>query len=816
MSISIISDLAESDVSKKYKAAGKYTFPAYEKIDPELKKKPEYCKDVARAAYSNLMKDRTALPSDYYSYIQLLRDYGSGNQAWEFYSNRIKDSEPSTSNTPTTTRDLSENSSVKRKGDVNINNKIVSIATNLKNGIHGMFDEFDQDIYISSIDNESGAVEEQAMFEALWDAQHGDFTKQIQQEFGVPIHEDVGIPADVSIEELKTYKETGGFKTAWASSVEKLVQFTEKFSKWDRVLKRKLIDDGLDINFMSARVVYDEKTNKVRWEYVDPANFVIQYSTDQMFENAEYAGYFTLEKIGTLIEKGFSSDELVAASKYYEKLFDNPTDIDWGNYEQTSNLNDKIFDFKVPVFHFNWIDVDVKRSLKTTNKYNKTYMYNIKFNKELKPLSEYKRKKGIIDQQEIKTRVKRSYQCSWVVDTDMVYDYGLVPNQSRKSKSEAKLSYVAWRGITTNPKMVLGSIIESIIPFLDHLQIAWMKYQDAMVKAHPGGYAIELRLLQNLKIGGAAIDELAAYKMFWDKGVLPYMSSPMGQNYSGGPVMPITRIQGTQGELMNVIQTEIAFVIQMIERITGISPATTGVAPDSNQPVATTQMAMQGTSNVLKPIVSALFEIKEGLADETSKRLPILFRNVAATRKSYSYVIGEQNVEIVKQAERHGAEYGLYPEARPSGQEKQELISMVQQAMQRNRDGESSVNIGQGFYIVERINNGGNFKQLQRQVDMMIRKSEQEVFEKKRALITEQNQQQSQMMQTQQQGEMQKVQVDTEATMQIDNNKSQNKIKEIQMEANLEYRAKMIEKKFEILAKKQEEEMAMASETQVA
>ena len=814
MSVSIISDLATNPVTEKFKVAGKYTFPSYEKIDPAIKKSSEYCRDVARAAYSNLMRDRTALPSDYYTYIQLLRDYGTGNQSWAFYSNRLKDVEPSNTSTQSqdNARDLSGAASTARRGDGNINHKIVSIATNLKNAIHGMFDEYEEDIFVNAVDNESGAEEENAMFEALWDAQNSEFTKEVQQTYGVPIESDNAIPSDVSAEELRTYKETGGFKVAWAESMEELIDFTARFSKWERVLKRKFIDDALDINFMASRVVYDTSSQKERWEYVDPANFVIQYSNDRLFDNAEYAGYFTLEKIGTLVEMGFSSEELVAASRNYEFLFDNPTDIDWGAYERTTTLSDKIFDFKVPVFHFNWIDVDVKRSLQVTNKHDKTYTYDIKFDKEVKPLSDHKKQKGTVAQKVIKTRLKKAYQCSWVIDTNMVYNYGPVPNQARKSKKEAKLSFTVWRGITTNRNMILGSIMESIVPFLDHLQIAWLKYQDSIVKAHPGGYEINLRLLQNLKVGGKKIDPLDAYQMFWDKGVMPYMDVPMGETYKGGDVSPIRRIQGTQGELMSIIQAEIAFVIQMIERVTGINPTTVGASPDNNAPVSTTQMATAGTNNVLKPILSALFEIKEGLATESSRRFDLLFRNVKEARDSYSRIIGDQSVDVIRQAERNGAEYGLYMEARPSGEEKQDLIVMIQEAMKRGRDGEASVNLGQGFYIIERIKNGGNFKKLQRQVDMMIRKSEQEAFEKKRALITEQNQQQASIIKEKQQGDMQVKQMDTESTIAIDNNKSKNTIREMQIEANLDYRNKLIDKRLEMMDKKQEQEAAVNQE----
>lgn len=801
MSISIISELARSELSKKFKTPGEFSFPSYETIDPEYKKTGEYCKDVAMAAYSSLMRDKTAMPADNYNYMQVLRDYGSGSQSWTYYTNRLKDIEPGINDSNIRASRQSDVLDEKRRGDANINKSVVSIAPNLKSAIFGLMEDYEEDIFINSIDNESGAEEENAMFSALWDAQNSQFTKRIQEEYGIPIHNEGEVPGDISAEELQVYKDSGGFKTAWAESMEELMQFTEKFSKWDRVLKRKLINDAIDLKFLSARVLHDHISGLEKWEYVDPANFVIQYSQKNNFEDAEYAGYFTLEKLGYLVSKGFSSKQLIDVAKRYEYLFDNPRGVDWPSIERTLNISNKIFEYKVPVFHFNWIDVDIKRQSKVTNKFGKSYIYDLKFDEELKPLTEYRIKKGTVSQEELKTRIERAYQCSWVVDSDMIYDFGRTPNQTRNSKRKSKLSFVAWRGENTNPRMVLGSITESIMPFLDHLMLAWLKYQDALIKAHPGGYRLNIRLLQNLKVGSKAIDPLEAYQMFWDKGVLPYMDVPMGGSYSGGDVSPLARVEGSQGELMTIFQSEVNFVLQMIERITGISPATLGVAPDSDQPVSSIQMTMQGTNNVLKPYFNAVFEIKKGLADETIKRLPILFRSSDESRKSYARVVGDQSVEIVRLAERNGAEYGLYSEPRPSGNERQDLISMVQTAMQVNRDGEFGINLGQGFYIIERIKSGGNFKKLQRQVELMIRKSEQEAFEKKRALITEQNQQQAQIVQAQKQGEMQIKSMDTQSHIAIDNNKAKNDLQKIRFEKHMEHKGKLIDQKVELMTK---------------
>lgn len=803
--MSIIATLASPQASKisgGYKTS-KNQFPQYEKVDPKDKQQPEYCIDVARAGYSALMNDRMFYPSFSYDYIQQLRDYGIGRQDPQYYINKLKEVNPGGGNSGDTSTNNSSGES-KRKGMYNLNDQVISIAVNLKNALHGVMESYEEDIFIDAVDNDSVSEENKAMFEAIFDTEMQSFTKAMEEQYGVPLSSAQSFPSDITVDEIIDYKETGGFKTFWAENMEEVIHYTELISDWSTTIKRKFIDDGIDINFMAARCVFDHSAQKEKWEYVDPANFAIQYSIEKNFKDAEYAGYFSLEKIGTLVSYGFSSDELITAAKKYEYLFENPKNVDWGSYKWTDGWSNKLFDFKIPVFHFSWVDVDVKKHAKYTNTYGKTTIRDINFDEELEAIDENGQKKGIKNEY-MNTRMKRAYQCSWVVDTDMGYNYGLVPNQTK----ESQLPFKAWRGVSGNSNMVFGSIIESIVPFLDHLQLAWMKYQDALAKSHPGGYAINIRLLQHLKLGGKKIEPLDAYKMFWETGRFPYMDVPIGEDYKGGAVTPLTRIEGTTGELMQVFEHEIQFVSAMIDKLTGITPVSLGALPDKDTPVATQQMASTGTSNVIKPMISGMFEIKRSLADMTSKRIPLLFKNIVKVREAYGRIIGDDGVEVIKNAYRNGAEYGLSMEVRPDAEAKQRLYEMVQTALSRSRDGEASIDLDQAMYIREQIEAGGNLKKLQRKVALDLRKAKEEAFAKQQALIDRQSQQQSQQKAAQQQGEMQIKQQDLQLAIALEDAKTKNEAYLEQLKANLDYKKSLMDRRSDLIKQKQTEKVSI-------
>ncbi len=735
--MSIISKLSSIDkINKKYKE-GEFSFPAQEKMPPKYKETSDYCLNICRSAYTMLVRNKTSVPMEWYSYIQVLRDYMSGSQSQTFYDNMIK-RYGSDKRTPVT--DSQGNPDAVRKGMENISSKIVSIATNLMNAIHGMYDQYDQDIYINSIDNDSGAEEEKAMFDAMFDAKLAPVSNSLQEMYGLPVGGESLLPQDVTLEQMKVYKETGGFKTFWAESMEEAIKHTFQISNWDNVIKKKYINDVVTLNFIAGRTVFCPKTNQEKVEYLDPANTFIQYSPDNMFEDAEYGGYLTLEKIGTLVELGFDSDQLIKAGAKYKDYFDNIYIDDWGRYERNGLVDSRLKELKIPVFHYYWIEVDQYLNKKVTNKYGVYKIHKKDIDKKIDDLSKERIAEGYT-QEVYPTRLKQTYQCSWVVDTDMVYNYGRVQNQTKKGR-EAEIPIKVWRGEATNPKMIFGSIAESILPFLDHLQLAWEKYQDELSKYHSGGYEINLRLLSNLKINGQPLSEYQAYTMFLDTRVLPYMDTPIGETYSGGDVKPIKRIEGSGVEGIQMFQNEINFITNLIERVTGINPVTMGNTEEGVTATATS-IASVGTDNVLKSKINGIYEVKEKLASYLTRRLPLLFRNNKGAVESYSKVIGKESVEVIKDAERLGAEYGLTMEARPSEQDIKDMMEMLNIAIQRGRDGEASINIGQAMYIKERIKSGGNFKKLQRQVDFMVRKQDEEMFKKKRALIQEQSQQQA-------------------------------------------------------------------------
>ena len=145
------------------------------------------------------------------------------------------------------------------------------------------------------------------------------------------------------------------------------------------------------------------------------------------------------------------------------------------------------------------------------------------------------------------------------------------------------------------------------------------------------------------------------------------------------------------GERIRETSEAFALIFTMIENITGLNPVALGTNPDPNAPVGTTQMALNATNNTLKPFITSLFELKGSLARSLMMRIQIGIRANEDIRKVYAGLIGETDLEMLRQAEKLGAQYGLIVRQRPSGEYKQELSRYIETALAASRYGVNSL-----------------------------------------------------------------------------------------------------------------------------
>ena len=147
------------------------------------------------------------------------------------------------------------------------------------------------------------------------------------------------------------------------------------------------------------------------------------------------------------------------------------------------------------------------------------------FNYEVKT-TEYGRRRYIErsfdyanDKKEIvQDEITRWYKGKWIVNTDFVYDYGLVADQPVKPNqlNETMSPYTFY-------EMPEGSIIESMIPFANMAQVAWLKLQEVVANSVPAGPAVNIRSLMQVPDGkGGYFDPMKVFGIYQHKGTWFY------------------------------------------------------------------------------------------------------------------------------------------------------------------------------------------------------------------------------------------------------------------------------------------------------
>lgn len=730
------------------------------------RKQDAYAIAWAKYIYSLFIKSKTAWGYNDTEKFAEWRKYARGKQDTEKYKSfLLDDSSKMVGKATSEVINTPLGRMANREGWMNVLFDNISIAPKVMDAFAGMFDDVEFDVFVDAIDSNSRDKQEYEKWMTYVQGINEQWQAQYKQRAGIPIDEQAELPK--SLEELEMMAANDGFKLNIAKAMEKLTRASLDGSHWEDTLKKKVLSDAFEIGYLAARDYYDNEEGKFKAKYLDPARLVIQYSEEFDYNDYEYAGYFSAQTISWLKKKrpDIPENKWRELARDYAGWWGNG-DYDSQKWDSASALDASIGgfpwdNFKVCVFEAEWMDTDTKRNLKIKSVYGRETVRELDFDEEVKPLSKKQKERGA-DQNEEKIYIRRYYQCSWIVGSEIAFDYGPVNMLPRPNLTRPIGTFHVER-------MPQGGIIERLVPFLDQLMITWLKYQNSVAMMIENGYAVNVGMLMNITDGkGKKWPMLELLKMMRQTGILPYMLSLSG-NYQGGNPTPITPIGGGMGERIRETSEAFALIFTMIENITGLNPVALGTNPDPNAPVGTTQMALNATNNTLKPFITSLFELKGSLARSLMMRIQIGIRANEDIRKVYAGLIGDTDVEMLRQAEKLGAQYGLIVRQRPSGEYKQELARYIETALAASRDGGNSLELPDAMLIKEKMWRGENLTSIRQETAYSIGKAKKEYERKQKELVAQQQEGLMAQEQAKQQAAAQALQAEMQKEMMLKN-----------------------------------------------
>ncbi len=689
--------------SYKDKSEGSFPFPSHN-IDPELKQQSAYCKAWAQAIFYRYIKNRTYFTYNQVGAFQELRSYGAGLQDPNRYKPALLGRKRGT-----------QGGEWERKGWRNVNWEIFSPMPKYIRSLIGKFDSIDHNIIVKALDKKSGDEREDMMWGVWFDKQFPEL-RNVSAQAGAPMPEPTIVPDN--IEELQLLNEMGGFKVKAEVAFKKALDHTEEISEI-RELKRKCIEDAINLNVYSFRDYYDPILCKQKYVYVDPAKAVFQYTKKNNFKDASFWGYYDDYNIAELRAlTGASEKDLYAVARTwgsYNGIDNNFWSFsDYTSYWDGPNNRYTYDDFKVQVFHAEWFSIDNHYKTKKVKKSGEMVTYNEEFGKTY---NTEKRKTQV-------TGILNVYQCSWVINTDFTFSHGRVPDTPRESKKQPSLSLHAY-------KLPGKSITETARPILDQIQMAWLQLQNALAKAKPNGWAIEVTSLQNVQMGDENMKPNDLIRMMDQSGNIVYRAvSLQGKVLHQGT--PITALPGGIGNFLNESISLINMHLNFLVEFMGLERF--GAAGGGEQTATEVNLSVAATNDATKLLYAGWMYMRESAAKNSSSRIASLLKYNKEAQDAYYPVLGDGNIEVLKLSESLTADqWGFSFRARPTAQTIAEINAAAIEAMKVGKNGKPGITFPQ-YLMLQSLLEDGNVEYCRAVLSRMIAKSEQEA-----QAITEKN-----------------------------------------------------------------------------
>jgi hypothetical protein len=563
--------------------------------------------------------------------------------------------------------------------------------------------------------------------------------------------------------------------------MQKILRHSFNISEWDTVVFKKCLDDLICIEYAATRDYFDSEDNKWKVKYLDPERLVIQYSNEYDYSDSEYAGYFTYWTISNLRNKlpNVTEDELLSLASTCQGKYGNPNGDFEARYSKLdpNTLTYNYDGFKVPVFEAEWMDTDYSRKIYYKSFRGRESILDLSYDTEVKPLTPQNLKAGAT--QEVKKIAKRQpYQCSWVLDTDYCFDYGPVKMASRERLSKPQLTFHV-------EQLLQPSLIKRMKPILDQITQTFLRYQNSLAMMVERGYAINTTMLGNVTMGGGKLKPAEVMKLWQQTGRFLYSYSAGTGLYTGGAALPVTPIEGGMGERVQETMNTFDLLFKQLELMTGINPVSLGASPDPNAPVGTTQAALQATTNVLKPLMDACFELKKSTGECMMRRIQVGIKNSDKIREAYVGVISPSDMEALRLIEAEGVQYGLSLKAKPDMKQKMRFENWINIALQNTREQRPGIDLNDAIWFMSQLENGADLLDLEKQLEYAIEKNKQESEKQSQAMIEAQGQQNAQNEQMKIQGQQALLQTEGQQKINEEIVRSGAKQKQTKLESNI-------------------------------
>jgi hypothetical protein len=360
------------------------------------------------------------------------------------------------------------------------------------------------------------------------------------------------------------------------------------------------------------------------------------------------------------------------------------------------------------------------------------------------------------------------YKTSWLINTNYVYNYGKmydIPRDKRNPR-ECSLPIKIYRSDNK-------SILESILPFADAIQLSWLKLQNLKATALPKGLMINLEAWDNVMVDGKIKSTEELFQMATETGIVLYRgTSTMDEN---GRIAgkPIEELDGGLGRQFSEIIADLDYNMRMIYEVSGINEVMAASNPDPNMLSGVAKQAVSSSENSLGSILDAVTNIHERLATDISLKLQIMLKD--KTINVYDKALGK----IIEVGEEVSPmTFGIALEPLPTDAQRKKMEEMIMSSViNPNNPTTGGLFVDDAIPLITEIYSGVNLKVIMRKYSYLLKKRRDEFMANEQMKIK-----------TQSDGIVQQTQASTEGQMQMLQYERETKLAVIQAEAEAQIR----------------------------
>jgi hypothetical protein len=461
-------------------------------------------------------------------------------------------------------------------------------------------------------------------------------------------------------EELELHMQLS-YKQSVEIAEEEAINNVLSANKYD-LIRRRLNYDLTVLGIAALKTSFN-KANGIVVDYVDPAYMVYSYTEDPNFEDIYYVGEVKSITIAELKKQfpNITEEEL----KDIQNMPGNSQYVSgWGNYDENT-VQVLYFEYKTysnQVFKIKQTEFGLEKAIEKDDSFNPPKNDNF---------------------ERVSRTIEVLYSGAKVLGNNTMLEWKLAENMTRPyaDTTKVEMSYAI-----TAPRMYKGrieSIVSKVTGFADMIQLTHLKLQQVMSRIVPDGVFLDMDGLAEVDLGnGTTYNPAEALNMYFQTGSVVGRSLTQDGELNRGkiPVQELASSSG-QGKIASLINTY-NYYLQMIRDVTGLNEARDGSNPDKDALLGLQKMAANQSNVATRHILQSSLYLTLRACENISLRIADCL-DFELTSNALANSVSTFNLETLKEIKNLNLhDFGIYLELEPDEEEKAQLESNIQIALQ--------------------------------------------------------------------------------------------------------------------------------------